>query len=235
MVVLGEATDGQTAVTSASSNPPALMLLDVTLPGMSGLEGCAPSSTFNHAQASSSLPKKKMKRIWPNESDTGTNQGEEEQGMSTEIGYQHILIPLDGSPESEAIFPYIVPIALQFHSRVTLIEVLTTAQSLVLSTSDLTGGAGVVDPTPILEADKEAADSYLKLASQRLGGMGVTVEIRDPEGIPASTIFELAKDLHGGSHCDGDTRAQWSSKTHLWEHGRRGFAEHAVPASSRTD
>ncbi len=66
--------------------------------------------------------------------------------MSTEIGYQHILIPLDGSPESEAIFPYIVPIALQFHSRVTLIEVLTTAQSLVLSTSDLTGGAGVVDP-----------------------------------------------------------------------------------------
>ncbi len=38
MVVLGESADGQTAVTQASRNPPDLMLIDVALPGISGLE-----------------------------------------------------------------------------------------------------------------------------------------------------------------------------------------------------
>ncbi len=38
MVVLGEAADGQTAVSEASNNPPDLMLIDVELPIMNGLE-----------------------------------------------------------------------------------------------------------------------------------------------------------------------------------------------------
>ena len=38
MTVLGEAADGQTAVNEASSNPPDLMLIDVALPVMNGLE-----------------------------------------------------------------------------------------------------------------------------------------------------------------------------------------------------
>ncbi|HEY8695749.1 MAG TPA: universal stress protein [Chloroflexota bacterium] len=110
--------------------------------------------------------------------------------------FRNILVPLDGSSESESIFQHVIPLALQFHSKVTLVEVLTTPQALLMETApgDL-GGSLVIDPTPILDAEKEQADTYLQQAAGRLRNAGLDVDVRDPQGAPGAIIFDVARDL----------------------------------------
>src|SRR5206468_3058972 len=86
------------------------------------------------------------------------------------LGYQRILVPMDGSAEAMEILTHVATLAKAFSSHVTLVESLPSAEMLM---GQVAAGMGaeppiIVDPTPIIDSEREEADSYLKQAARRL-------------------------------------------------------------------
>jgi nucleotide-binding universal stress UspA family protein len=52
-----------------------------------------------------------------------------------------------------------------------------------------------VDPTPIVEAEREEAEAYLAAWVKRLNSQGLSAQYKCPEGSPAEVIVELARQL----------------------------------------
>jgi nucleotide-binding universal stress UspA family protein len=113
--------------------------------------------------------------------------------------YGHLLVALDGAPESERVLDHAEAIAKAFRSRVTVLRATIDAQTLLAETAG-TGPAGgdmgsIIDPTPILEMDRESADEYLDNVAKRFRAHDITVETEHPEGPPATEIVERAHAL----------------------------------------
>jgi nucleotide-binding universal stress UspA family protein len=113
--------------------------------------------------------------------------------------YEHLLVALDGAPESERVLDHAEAIARAFRSRVTVLRATISAETLLAETAG-TGPAGgdmgsIIDPTPILEIDRESAEEYLDTVANRLRAEGLTVETEHPEGDAATEIVERANAL----------------------------------------
>ena len=82
----------------------------------------------------------------------------------------------------------------------TLLSASIAAETL-LAQSATTGAPGVgdvappMDPTPIVEAENDAARDYLSNVGQQLRGHGLTVDTEYPEGDAADVIVRRAKEL----------------------------------------
>jgi nucleotide-binding universal stress UspA family protein len=114
--------------------------------------------------------------------------------------YEHLLVALDGSPTAERVLEHTEALAKAFGSTVTLFRATVAAEALMAQTS--TGGQSVgdigplLDPTPILEADRAEAISYLDAVAARLKQHNLTVNTEHFEGPPADEIVERARALN---------------------------------------
>ena len=126
--------------------------------------------------------------------------------------YDRIVVALDGSELAERVLPHAEALAERFGSTVSLLRAITPPGMIIAGS-----GAGaapvagpVVDPTPIVEAERQEAAAYLERLAQRLRGRGLAVETELPQGPTAELIVEHA----------GRVRADLIAMT---THGRGGL------------
>jgi len=113
--------------------------------------------------------------------------------------YEHLLVALDGAPESERVLDHAEAIAKAFRSRITVLRATVSAETLLAETAG-TGPAGgdmgsIIDPTPNLEMDRESADQYLDSIAARFRAHDIVVDTEHPEGPAATEIVERAHAL----------------------------------------
>jgi nucleotide-binding universal stress UspA family protein len=112
--------------------------------------------------------------------------------------YEHLLVALDGSPTAERVLEHTEALAKAFGSTVTLFRATITTEALIAQNAAGTsvGDVGpLVDPTPILEAERAEAVSYLDSVAGRLKQHNLTVNTEHFEGPPADEIVERARAL----------------------------------------
>jgi len=108
-------------------------------------------------------------------------------------GFTKILLPLDGSPESEAALKPAFDLARFAGAKVTLLEVSTSFQDLsrMIAVDAFVTAASVDTLLDASEAEKQAASSYLAGIKSALGVSDWNAIVR--EGDPARVIAEEAK------------------------------------------
>jgi nucleotide-binding universal stress UspA family protein len=113
--------------------------------------------------------------------------------------YEHLLVALDGSPAAEKVLVHAEAIARAFKSSVTLLRATVSAETLIAETAageNVGEVVPLIDPTPIVEADRQTATEYLESVAARLRQHDLTVTIEEPEGPPADVIVERARELN---------------------------------------
>ena len=95
--------------------------------------------------------------------------------------FERILIPLDGSPRAELILSQVGRILGREDAEILLLRVVTFLPSFES-----------VDMTPILRAEREAAQAYLHELARRFHDSGAKVHARVEQGPPAETILDVA-------------------------------------------
>ena len=111
--------------------------------------------------------------------------------------YRRILVALDDSDVAERILPHVEALADRFGSALTLVRATPGVGAVVAATGT---GAGpmageVVDPTPIIEAERQETTTYLEAAAARLRRKGLTVNCDSPEGPAGELVVERARGL----------------------------------------
>jgi len=113
--------------------------------------------------------------------------------------YEHLLVALDGSPAAERVLDHAEALARAFGSTVTLFRATDTAEALMAQTAGAGQGVGdvapLLDPTPILEAERDEAIRYLNTVAARLKQHNLNVSTEHVEGPPADEIVERARAL----------------------------------------
>jgi nucleotide-binding universal stress UspA family protein len=113
--------------------------------------------------------------------------------------YERLLVALDGSPTAERVLEHTEALAKAFGSTVTLFRATVMAETLMAQSSGGGPGAGdlgpPLDPTPIMEAEREDAIAYLNAVTARLKERGLNVTSEHFEGPPGSEIVERARAL----------------------------------------
>jgi nucleotide-binding universal stress UspA family protein len=113
--------------------------------------------------------------------------------------YEHLLVALDGSPTAERVLEHTEALAKAFGSTVTLFRATVTAEALMVQTAGAGQSVGdvgpLIDPTPILDAEREEAISYLNGVAARLKQHNLNVFTEHFEGPPAEEIVERARAL----------------------------------------
>ena len=113
--------------------------------------------------------------------------------------YEHLLVALDGSPAAERVLEHTEALATAFRSTVTLLRATVSAEVLLAETAgaeNVGDMSPIIDPTPIIEAEKESAAEYLERVSAQLRQRGVAqVSTEEPEGPPADAIVRRAQEL----------------------------------------
>jgi len=98
--------------------------------------------------------------------------------------FDHILVPLDGSPLAECVLPHTVAIARAFGTRVTLLRVLERTHTA--------GRTRPIDPLD-WHISKAEAGAYLDGVTARLQEADLRTENTLLEGLAAERIIEFAR------------------------------------------
>ncbi len=98
--------------------------------------------------------------------------------------FDHILVPLDGSPLAECVLPHVVTMARVFDSRVSLLRVLEECH---------TSENVLVDPLD-WQMWRAEGEAYLGEQAARLWELGIRAEQVLEEGRAAERIVEYARD-----------------------------------------
>jgi nucleotide-binding universal stress UspA family protein len=113
--------------------------------------------------------------------------------------YEHVLVALDGSAPAERVMAHAEAFAMSFHSTITLVRATVAAETLLAETATAEPISGdvapLIDPTPIVEGDRDEAVQYLDRMARRLRTHGVTVNTEHPEGPADQEIVDRAKAL----------------------------------------
>ena len=113
--------------------------------------------------------------------------------------YEHLLVALDGSSAAERVLDHAEALATAFSSTITLLRATISAEMFLAETAggDATVGqvGPLMDPTPVLEADRESATEYLDGVAARLRQHNLTVNVEHPEGPANHVIVERASAL----------------------------------------
>jgi nucleotide-binding universal stress UspA family protein len=100
--------------------------------------------------------------------------------------YKRILVPLDGSPSSEAVFPHVQPLARAFNAEIILLQVLIEpTEEFAVPTSPLS-------PPKAIRKLQTKTKSYLKKVCARLEEEGTRVSYLIRQGGIAETILDVA-------------------------------------------
>jgi len=98
--------------------------------------------------------------------------------------FDHVLVPLDGSPLAECVLPHTVAVAQAFGAQVTLLR--------VLERTHVAGRPGPVDPLD-WHISKAEAGAYLDGVTARLRKAGLQAENTLLEGQASERIIEFAR------------------------------------------
>jgi len=104
--------------------------------------------------------------------------------------FDHILVPLDGSPLAECVLPHVVAIARALEAKVTLLQVLERTQG---QGRGRPASTQFVDPLGWYMGAAEAR-TYLDTLAARLQKADLQVETVFLEGQAAERIIEFARD-----------------------------------------
>lgn len=122
------------------------------------------------------------------------------------MAYQHILVPVDGSPTSFSAIRQAAELAKAFDSKVTAILVLTTDPFIGVEFIDVQNQA-----KDLISEARAYAHNILEDAKQKFEALGVAVDTRIVDGqIIAKEIVRTAEELHADLLVIGS-------------HGRKGF------------
>src|SRR5918912_1599670 len=113
--------------------------------------------------------------------------------------FEHLLVAADGSPAAQRVRSLAEALAYAFHATVTLLRATISAEMYVAETSSGETAMGAVgttlDPTPVLNADRSAAEEYLDGVAARLRRRNLTVNVEHPPGPANQVIVERAAAL----------------------------------------
>jgi nucleotide-binding universal stress UspA family protein len=113
--------------------------------------------------------------------------------------YSRLLVALDGSTEAERVLPHVEALATAFGSTVTLLRTCMSTEAVMAQTAgmgpDADDAIAVMDPTPIVDAERQAVIEYLDGISARLREHGITVTTEHPQGSAEDMIVERAAAL----------------------------------------
>ena len=110
--------------------------------------------------------------------------------------FAHLLVALDGSEVAEWVLPQVEALAERFGSAVTLLRATTPLTVILAETAGAAPVAGpVVDPTPLVEAERREAADYLARVAERLRRRGIDVHTEQPEGAADEVLVRRAGEL----------------------------------------
>ena len=122
-----------------------------------------------------------------------------ERGISV---YDHLLVALDGSAAAERVLEHAEALARAFGSTITMLRATISPEMVLAESAPAEAGIAPVvsiqDPTPIVEADHDAAGEYIEAAAKRLRAKGLSVNVETPEGPADEVIIDRARDLNVG-------------------------------------
>ena len=112
--------------------------------------------------------------------------------------YAHIVVPLDGSAESERALPHAQDLAKTFGATLHLVQVVSRSEELDLI-RDGTGGFAAAEYSQDLaeelaRARLNQADSYLKSVASGLEAQGTRVETAVLEGAASENIIDYSRE-----------------------------------------
>jgi nucleotide-binding universal stress UspA family protein len=124
-----------------------------------------------------------------------TSALERQAAMAVTPTYRRILVPLDGSPEAEAVLPHARMMAQRFGATVELVRTYAPSTTLIAAAaaSAMPGGGPLVDTGAYMAAGREEAETYLEQVDRRLRRQGLKVEHRQLDGSPGESIVEEAE------------------------------------------
>lgn len=104
--------------------------------------------------------------------------------------FQHLLIPLDGSPQAEAALPYAQSLAEHYAGRLTLLQVVSPSVEAEMQ-AELPG-----IEAQVLDRERHIAAGYLRQKEAELAGSGLhvaAVTISHPS-IPDAILAAIASE-----------------------------------------
>jgi nucleotide-binding universal stress UspA family protein len=117
------------------------------------------------------------------------------------IHLEKILVPIDGSKQSEAVLPYIENLASKLKTRISLFNVVENAFHIipVYDGAGYYGGAGIVR-VPYTEEEvkplKEAAEKYVQSVNERLMAEGIKTSYEVRIGSAGEEIIKAEVEMH---------------------------------------
>ena len=111
--------------------------------------------------------------------------------------YERILVALDGSELAERILPHVEALGRALGSTLIVLRATTPPEKIIaeLNAGAMLPATGVVDPEPLIEAEREEVDGYLKVIVDRLRASGLSAQAERPEGPAAEAILRSADEL----------------------------------------
>ena len=105
--------------------------------------------------------------------------------------YDRIVVALDGSELAEGVLPFVAPLIEKFGASVTLLRAITPPGAMLASAVAADGP--VIDPMPLVEAERQEAASYLNALAARMREVGLTMQTVVPERSAAEAIVDEAR------------------------------------------
>jgi nucleotide-binding universal stress UspA family protein len=111
--------------------------------------------------------------------------------------YNRILIALDGSEVAEQILPHVEALGRALGSTLIVLRATVPPEQIVagLNAGVVSPAMGIIDPQPIIEAEREEVDGYLAQVAARLREHGLTVQTERPAAPAADAILQRADEF----------------------------------------
>lgn len=111
--------------------------------------------------------------------------------------YERILVALDGSKVAEQILPHAEALGRALGSTLIVLRATTAPEMIIagLNAGAMVPATGIIDPEPIIAAEREETDGYLAKIAASLRQSGLTVQTERPEGPASQAILRRADEL----------------------------------------
>ena len=129
------------------------------------------------------------------------------------IKLTNILVPLDGSPQSEAVLPYIENLAAKLKTKIILLHIIAQPYLVYAGTE---GVVAVPYTKEELKMKKTSVKDYLEKLRRSLGEKGIRTSTRIIVGEPAEEIIKYAKEINADIVAMSTHGRSGLSR---WEHG----------------
>jgi len=112
--------------------------------------------------------------------------------------YERILVALDGSELAERILPHVETLGRALGSTLIVLRATQSSEQIIagLNAGAMSPAMGIVDPNPIIEAEREEVDGYLAQVAARLRASGLTVQTERPAGPAPDVIIRVADEVN---------------------------------------